>query len=136
MVENTNPKKQQINVKATLNKLIVDKTRVDEFEELSALLRQSRQFKISDFWRCQRNVPLMTLTISKANNELIGWVLYLVDIGEVYHKMADVHYRGIISSSKNIIDKTPFVSIVNTSDCNTFIISLGGYASLIKPKIY
>lgn len=133
MQKKENPKKIETNIKKLLNKCVVDKDRANEFEELSTLLKKSRQFIINEFWRLQTNVPILHLSIS--SGELVGWILYLADIGEVRHGMADVYYKGIISSSLNAKDNTPFAS-VNTGTDPIVIISLGGYASLIKPKIY
>lgn len=134
MQKKENPKKIETNIKKLLNKCVVYKDRVTEFEELSTLLKKSRQFIINEFWRLQTNVPILHLSIS--SGELVGWILYLADIGEVRHGMADVYYKGIISSSLNAKDNTPFASVVNTETDTIVIISLGGYASLIKPKIY
>lgn len=128
------PKKYKYNLRKFLDSLSVDSSRVKEFEELANLIKTANTYKISEFWRLQTNVPL--LRIISQGNELIGYVLYLADIGEIQHGMADVFYKGIISSSLNITDNTPTASIINAEVDKIVIISLGGYASLIKPNIY
>lgn len=89
-------------------------------------------YRITDRFRYQLDVPI--LKIHAIDGVLDYWVLYLADIGEVRKDDAEIHFKGVISSSPDFADNTPFTQIVCTKGNKYVVISYGGYANLIKPK--
>lgn len=131
----TKLKRKKINIKTYLNGLhaTTDNLETNNMEYLfNNILDKSSIYKLNEFWRMQKDVPILKLDTS--GKEVVGWVMYLCDIGEVQEGMADVYFKGILSSSLDYPNHTPFPKFVNANDY--VIISFGGYASLIKPKIY
>lgn len=121
MNQKDKPRKIETNIKKLLSSLYVHSDRVNEFQELSNFLIHARTFKINEFWRCQTNVPVLKLYYHKESKDLFGWVIYLADFGEIQNGMADVYYKGVISSSINFKNETPYASVINT-ELDEFVI--------------
>lgn len=131
----TKLQRKKINIKTYLNGLEAVTSTLDSMNMeylFNNILHKSSLYRLNDFWRYQKDVPI--LKMEKYGNRVIGWAMFLCDLGEVKYGRADIYFKGILSSSLDYHNNTPFANYVNANDY--VIISYGGYASLIKPKIY
>lgn len=130
----------KLRYKEVLDNINIETAKIDDKvkELLTTILGSGNgtPYLLNEFFQLQVDVPILELNVKEGY--LDSWCLYLADIGEVFGDHADVFFKGIISSSLEYPNKTPFASFISTTgdwEVKRYIVlSFGGWASGIKPK--
>jgi len=135
MKENTENKiLNKVNIKDYLNRYHVHKDNLELVDRLlNDVLYKTSIYRLDSYFRFQVNVPV--LRIYEENGNVTSWAMFLCDIREVTDYKADIYMKGVLTSSLNFSNTTPFAEWADVGSNQYVVVSYSGYANLIKPKI-